>query len=86
MKQLSATNRMLPASDDVSATSWNESSISFSNILKWVHGLMKACVTSCSEKFPFSIVYAIKGDIVYIVAVAHGSREPEYWRPRVQDR
>lgn len=38
------------------------------------------------RKFPFSVVYAITVDLVYIVAVAHGSREPEYWRPRVQDR
>jgi toxin ParE1/3/4 len=38
------------------------------------------------RKFPFSVVYANMGDLVYIVAVAHGSREPEYWRPRVQDR
>lgn len=38
------------------------------------------------RKFPFSVVYAVTTDLVYIVAVAHGSREPEYWRPRVQDR
>lgn len=38
------------------------------------------------RKFPFSVVYAVAGDLVYIIAVAHGSREPEYWRPRVQDR
>jgi toxin ParE1/3/4 len=38
------------------------------------------------RKFPFSIVYAVVGDLVHIVAVAHGSREPEYWRLRVQDR
>jgi plasmid stabilization system protein ParE len=38
------------------------------------------------RRFPFSVVYAVAGDLVYIVAVAHGSREPEYWRLRVQDR
>lgn len=38
------------------------------------------------RKFPFSIVYAIVNDLVYIVSVAHGSREPQYWRPRVEDR
>jgi plasmid stabilization system protein ParE len=38
------------------------------------------------RKFPFSVVYAAAGDLVYIVAVAHGSREPDYWRLRVQDR
>lgn len=38
------------------------------------------------RKFPFSVVYAIAGEIVYIVAIAHGSREPQYWQPRVHDR
>jgi plasmid stabilization system protein ParE len=38
------------------------------------------------RRFPFSVVYAVASDVVYIVAVAHGSREPGYWRPRVQDR
>lgn len=38
------------------------------------------------RKFPFSVVYAVVSDIVSIVAVAHGSREPGYWRWRVQDR
>lgn len=38
------------------------------------------------RKFPFSIVYAVVGELVYIVSVAHGSREPSYWHLRVQDR
>ena len=38
------------------------------------------------RRFPFSVVYAVAADCIYIVAVAHGSREPEYWRLRVQDR
>ncbi len=38
------------------------------------------------RKFPFSVVYAATPDLVYVVAIAHGSREPQYWRPRVQDR
>lgn len=38
------------------------------------------------RRFPFSVVYAVIEDSVYIVALAHGSREPNYWRLRVQDR
>jgi len=35
------------------------------------------------QRFPYSIVYAvIRGDL-YIIAVAHGSRRPGYWRRRV---
>jgi plasmid stabilization system protein ParE len=38
------------------------------------------------RRFPFSIVYAVTPSVIYIVAVAHGHREPGYWRLRVQDR
>lgn len=38
------------------------------------------------RRYPFSVVYAVVSDVVYVVAVAHGSREPGYWRSRVQDR
>ena len=38
------------------------------------------------RRFPFSVVYSKLSDLISIVAVAHGSREPGYWRPRVQDR
>ena len=38
------------------------------------------------RRFPFSVVYSALPDLIYIVAVAHGSREPGYWRLRVQDR
>ena len=34
------------------------------------------------SRFPFSVVYATTNELVYIVAIAHGSREPEYWRHR----
>ncbi len=38
------------------------------------------------RRFPFSVVYAATSNLVYIVAIAHGSREPGYWQLRVQDR
>jgi toxin ParE1/3/4 len=38
------------------------------------------------RRFPFSVVYAVAGQVVSIVAIAHGSREPEYWKNRVRDR
>jgi plasmid stabilization system protein ParE len=34
-------------------------------------------------RFPFRIVYRIAGGEIVIVAVAHQSRRPEYWRDRV---
>lgn len=38
------------------------------------------------RKFPFSVVYGTAPGLVYIVAIAHSSREPGYWRSRVHDR
>jgi toxin ParE1/3/4 len=36
------------------------------------------------RRFPFSVVYAAADQLIYIVAIAHGSREPGYWKARVQ--
>ena len=29
--------------------------------------------------FPFYLAYAVEGDLVWVLAVAHGSRRPRYW-------
>lgn len=34
------------------------------------------------RRFPFFVVYRLRGDNVQIVAVAHGRRRPGYWRAR----
>lgn len=34
------------------------------------------------SKFPFSVIYQSDGKIVYVVAVMHNSRKPEYWLDR----
>jgi len=34
------------------------------------------------DKFPYSIVYAVLAEVVFVVAYAHGSRRPGYWRTR----
>jgi plasmid stabilization system protein ParE len=34
------------------------------------------------RRFPHSIVYAVLGQRLFIIAVAHGSRKPGYWRSR----
>lgn len=33
--------------------------------------------------FPFYIAYAAEGDLVWVLAVAHGRRRPGYWRNRL---
>lgn len=35
------------------------------------------------DKFPFTVVYGIESDSLVIVAVAHHSRKPGYWKSRV---
>ena len=34
--------------------------------------------------FPYNLFYAIEADTLVIVAVAHQSRRPNYWRVRLQ--
>ena len=34
------------------------------------------------RRFPFTVVYAERGDEIVIVAIAHDRRRPEYWRGR----
>ena len=41
---------------------------------------IRRCLT---KTFPYSIIYSVQGDAVFIIAVAHGSREPGYWKDRV---
>jgi plasmid stabilization system protein ParE len=33
--------------------------------------------------FPFSIVYGLTQDVVDVIAIAHDSRDPNYWRDRI---
>ena len=36
-----------------------------------------------SQKFPYSVVYLDEPDRVWIVAVMHSKRRPDYWRNRL---
>jgi len=36
------------------------------------------------QRFPFSVIYRQANGIVEILAVAHASREPGYWRSRAR--
>lgn len=37
-----------------------------------------------ARRFPYGVLYTIEPDYVLIIAVMHCSREPGYWRHRVQ--
>jgi plasmid stabilization system protein ParE len=32
------------------------------------------------HRFPYKVVYRIRGDDIHVVAIAHTSRRPGYWR------
>ena len=34
------------------------------------------------DRFPFTLIYAPSPDVLYILAVAHDRRRPNYWRSR----
>jgi toxin ParE1/3/4 len=36
------------------------------------------------RRFPFSLIYEVEVDIIVIVAVAHHSRRPRYWKRRLR--
>ncbi|MFH0725417.1 MAG: type II toxin-antitoxin system RelE/ParE family toxin [Pseudomonadota bacterium] len=35
------------------------------------------------SRFPFAVIYRPRGNILYVVAVMHQSRKPDYWVERV---
>jgi len=45
---------------------------------KWRHGKRRLLM----KHFPYSLVYIVVGDEIQILAVAHQSRHPGYWRKR----
>ncbi len=36
------------------------------------------------KKFPYAVLYSIQAEKIFIVAVMHCSRKPEYWRERLK--
>ncbi|MEH1791988.1 MULTISPECIES: type II toxin-antitoxin system RelE/ParE family toxin [unclassified Nostoc] len=44
---------------------------------------IRRCLT---RKFPYGILYTIEEDYILILAVMHCSREPGYWKERVQEK
>jgi len=37
-----------------------------------------------TKRFPYSVIYQIRGDRILVVAVAHSKRKPKYWRDRLR--
>jgi toxin ParE1/3/4 len=37
------------------------------------------------QEFPYGLIYAVQGDIIYIAAVMHLKRKPGYWASRTRE-
>lgn len=48
-----------------------------------IEGDVRRCVV---HVFPYGVLYTIEADYILIVAVAHGKRQPGYWRHRLPAR
>lgn len=46
-----------------------------------VEGDIRRCLT---HRFPYGILYSIEQDAIYILAVMHLRRHPDYWKHRVK--
>jgi toxin ParE1/3/4 len=48
----------------------------------WPHleNNIRRCLT---QRFPYGIIYSIEEDFIFILAVMHLHREPEYWKLRI---
>lgn len=44
---------------------------------------IRRCLT---RKFPYGILYSIEPDYILILAIAHCSRNPGYWKDRVEQK
>jgi plasmid stabilization system protein ParE len=38
------------------------------------------------KKFPYGIIYAVEDDEIFIAAVMHLKRKPEYWKKRLENK
>jgi toxin ParE1/3/4 len=34
------------------------------------------------ERFPYAVIYEVRGDEIIVLAVSHTSRHPDYWKDR----
>ncbi len=47
-------------------------------------GVLRSLVID--DNFPFSIIYAIVDETLFIIAIAHHSRRPNYWKNRTKSQ
>jgi len=50
-----------------------------------LHGKQQSYRSASMRNFPFSVVYTLRENFIWIVAIAHQSRRPGYWKDRLKD-
>jgi len=56
-----------------------ESILSFPRAWPILEGDIRRCQTA---RFPYGVIYCQEGDAVFILAVMHLHRDPDYWKTR----
>jgi toxin ParE1/3/4 len=50
--------------------------------VRFVHGAYRRLNLA---RFPFAIIYRLRADTIYVIAVMHEKRHPDYWKHRIAD-
>ena len=50
--------------------------------LSWTQ-ISKGCRRCITKRFPFGVIYSIKEDLIFIIAIMPLSRKPGYWENRL---
>ncbi len=45
----------------------------------------KSCRRFLLSKFPFSVIYQVSNNSIFVLAIMHNSRKPGYWEGRTSD-
>lgn len=48
-----------------------------------IHGEVRRCLV---PRFPYGIIYIIQEEIIFVLAVMHLRRKPEYWLRRLKEK
>lgn len=54
------------------------------NPLSWrvIRGNVRRCLV---RRFPYSVIHFVENDRIFILAIMHLHRKPDYWQNRIQD-
>jgi plasmid stabilization system protein ParE len=57
-----------------------ENILSYPNAWPILEGDIRRCQT---RRFPYGVIYSQDNDVIFVLAVMHLHRDPEYWKERI---